>query len=167
MKIRPEILLCPNVPLPLHGTTPREIKGVRWWNVTRLKAYESTDYHCAACGVHKTKAKYHKWVEAHELYNYNYKIGRATLEEVVPLCYSCHSYIHSGRLEILLNSGYISAAKYNNIILHGDTILKAANLIKLLPPKEVANWEDWRLILDGKEHKGKFNSREEWRKYYK
>ncbi len=91
---RPEVLLCPNTPKPLHGVVPREIYGQSWWNKTREAAYRSTNYHCLACGVHKYQAKHRQWLEGHELYEINYVEGTSTYIETVPLCHFCHNSIH-------------------------------------------------------------------------
>src|SRR6185295_5669264 len=61
--LKPEILCHPHIPKPLHGVAPREIMGDDWWNSERQLVYASTDYHCAACGIHKSQAKKHEWLE--------------------------------------------------------------------------------------------------------
>jgi hypothetical protein len=66
------------------------------------EVYAKYDYHCIACGVHKTKAKKFKWLEAHESYSINYKKGICKIESIEPLCHYCHNFIHSGRLGMIL-----------------------------------------------------------------
>lgn len=161
-KLRPEILLCPNIPQPMHGVAPREILGRQWWDDTRKEAYKSTNYHCIACGVHKTLAKLRQWLEGHELYEINYRKGRMTYLETVPLCHCCHSYIHDGRLQMLLEAGKIHHSKFVTIIQHGDAVLYGAGLKKLTANERVElernrqlsgknpEWGDWRLVLNGK-----------------
>jgi len=69
------------------------------------------DYHCWACGIHKTSAKYHRWLEAHEVYDIDYGTGRVEMKEVCALCHSCHQYIHDGRMQKLFEQGKLSFEK--------------------------------------------------------
>ena len=103
MNLHPEILSQPNIPQPLHGLSPRVINGDAWWNATRKEVYARYDYHCIACGVHKTEAQGPKWLEAHEVYDFDYAKGIATVKSIEPLCHYCHNFIHSGRLEAIIN----------------------------------------------------------------
>ena len=121
---RPTLLSMPNVPKPLHGLNPRSIMGKERWDIARQEVYASTDYHCAACGVHKRDAKLHQWLEAHETYDIVYKAGVATLVEIVPLCHFCHNFIHSGRLRILARQRKVSANLVREIMSHGVDVLK-------------------------------------------
>ena len=120
---RPELLLHPNIPKPLHGVNPRNLLGQKWWNSVRTRAYLTHNYHCWACGVHKAKAKYHKWLEAHEVYQIDYENGRVELLEICALCHCCHNYIHDGRLQMMVMNGTISIKKYVDILTHGERII--------------------------------------------
>lgn len=191
MDLQPELLLHPNIPKPLHGLAPRTIKGEDWWNEQRQKAYSKNEYKCWACGVHKKEAKYHKWLEAHEIYNIDYNSGKVEFLDVCALCHSCHNFIHSGRMSSLFKKGEMSLDKVEDILEHGFKILIKNNL-KLNPfalkamhsvsiflyliynkyPKHKygkcsAKWEDFYLVLDGKKYKGKFKNFEEWQEFYK
>lgn len=173
-KRRPEILLHPNIPKPLHGLAPRNILGQSWWNKVRKEAYKSTDFHCIACGVHKDAAKSRKWLEGHEVYEINYEAGLARYMETVPLCNWCHSYIHDGRLKALLDANQIDHMRYAAIIQHGDSVLNKAGMSKpnrrsrdqefvaKLLETDIPDWGDWRLELDGELHPPKYKSYEEW-----
>ena len=164
----PEILLHPNIPKPLHGLAPRTLMGKEWWDKNRQIAYRSTDYHCIACGVHKKDAKYHQWLEAHEEYDIDYEDGTMTFKRLVPLCHSCHNYIHSGRMEALVRKGEMEKEKMEDILEYGDDVLKNAGIKrKDNIPNKIAQWEDWVLIFEGKRYKGKFKSFNEWQEYYK
>lgn len=167
-KRRPEVLLCPNVPKPLHGLAPRVVLGKDWWDVTRVAAYRSTLYHCIACGVHKSQAKEHKWLEGHETYHIDYLIGRMYYVETVPLCHYCHNYIHSGRMQSLVGAGLMDAGKYQHVINHGNKVIREAGLkhrAEYSGP-EPADWADWRLVIDGQEYGPAFKSFAEWCKSY-
>lgn len=149
--------------------------GSSWWNKVRKLAYKSTAYHCLACGVHKDNAKYHQWLEGHEVYKTDYKLGTLTFLYVAPLCHFCHNFIHDGRIENLLQQGKIHHHKYAAILKHGSEVLAKAKLVKpsraererkfLLAEArgEITPWENWRLIFEGKAYPPKFKSLEEWK----
>lgn len=190
MDLQPELLLHPNIPKALHGINPRTIKGDVWWNQQRQQAYRQNNYKCWACGIDKVQAKYHKWLEAHEMYNINYLTGSVTFTGICALCHSCHNFIHSGRLVSLFRKNEIDLVKIKDILQSGfDILVKnklSMNPFALVVAKEVAlpmffnyskykihkynkcniEWNDWRLIIDNKEYKGKFNSLKEWNSHY-
>lgn len=155
---RPEILLGPPIPEPMHGMAPRVVLGASWWNKTRQEAYKSTAYHCVACGVFKTDAKGRRWLEAHEVYETDYLLGRMVYVEAVPLCHYCHNYCHPGRMRALLEKGEMTHAKYAAVVQYGEAVLRAAKL--KLPDRNALNCketnytepDDWRLVIDGVEY---------------
>lgn len=136
--------------------------GKGWWDVERRRAYASTGYKCAACDTHKRDAHYHQWLEAHELYDIDYPKGRMTLKEIVPLCHCCHNYIHSGRMQALVDKGEMEEGKMNFILNRGNRLIEMAGLQKPDPPTVMAPWHKWRLVFSGKEHPPKFPSYEDW-----
>ena len=170
--VRPEILLHPNIPKPLHGTNPRTLLGKDWWDEKRQVAYEENNYCCWACGVHKLNAKYHKWLEAHECYEINYAEGKAEMVYISALCHSCHNYIHSGRMQMILGTTEMPPEKFTEILKHGDDIV--GEVLKTKPKNpfiigsifDTANWSDWKLVIDKKEYSGKFKDIEEWYNFY-
>jgi hypothetical protein len=185
MKLRPEILTHPNIPKPLHGINPRSIMGQEWWDLKRKEVYAKNNFRCIACGVHKNNAKKHKWLEAHEFYNINYKKGIVEIVSIESLCHFCHNFIHSGRLKAILGKDK-SLEEVRAILEHGFEILSQNNL-KCFPgtlslgknlfcntfgvvdykiPKSEAKWSDWLMIFEGKEFKSKFNSYENWQDFY-
>ena len=162
-KVKPELLLLPQIPKPLHGVAPRIILGSVWWNQTRQEAYRSTNYQCEACGVPKLSAAYHQWLEGHEVYRTDYVKGRLYYVRTVPLCHFCHNYIHVGRLQWLLDTGKIHHAKFVSIIQHGDQVLASAGLRR--PPVYngvIAPWSKWRLVLNRKHYKPLYPTYEDW-----
>jgi len=166
-KLRPEILLCPNVPKPLHGVAPRIVLGSTWWNKERRAAYASTDFHCTACGVSKYRALFRHWLEGHEIYRIDYALGRATYLETVPLCHACHNFIHDGRLGALLERGECTQSKYDATLRHGQNVLDSAGLARLgYYAGPMAAWQDWRLVIGEAEYPPRFQSYEEWERYW-
>lgn len=159
--------------------------GNSWWNIKRQEVYASSDYHCIACGVHKSEAKLHQWLEAHEYYRYNYAKGIARIESIEPLCHFCHNFIHSGRLASIVGKEK-SATEVRYILEHGFQIL-AQNKLQCFPftlelaqsleaetfgvtaytpPKKIAPWSKWKLIFEGKEYTPHFQTYEEWANHY-
>lgn len=177
--LRPEVLLCSNVPRPMHGVAPRVVLGAKWWNETRRDAYKKAAYHCIACGVHKSKARGHQWLEGHELYNVDYSKGLMVYLETVSLCHYCHSYIHDGRMLGLIEKGQYRHDKYKRVMQHGDQVLRDAGLKRLTYREreeivvdmalngKLAEWSKWRLVIEKKKYKPKFKSEYAWRQVFR
>lgn len=190
MNLQPEILLHPNIPKPLHGIAPRVIKGDDWWNSVRQTAYSKNDYHCWACGIHKNENKYHRWLEAHEIYEIDYCVGEVKFIDICALCHSCHNFIHSGRLWSIFLKNEVSKEKIEDILIHGFEVLKKNNLkmnsFALTVAKRInlsifekyikygfhrygislVGWNDWCMLIDGVKYKGKFKDFDEWNEFY-
>jgi hypothetical protein len=185
-KPKPEILTHPNIPKPLHGISPRTIMGDNWWNATRQEVYAKYDYHCIACGVHKFDGLGHKWLEAHEFWDINYKTGVCKIKSIEPLCHYCHNFIHSGRLQMIMGVEK-TEEEVKAILEHGLRILSEHKL-KCFPstllfaqemrcntykvkdysiPNVNIPWNKWKLVWNGEEYYSKFSSFEEWRMFYK
>lgn len=184
MNLKPEILSHPNIPLPLHGLSPRVINGDAWWNKVRQETYKKYDYHCLACGTPKILAKGHQWLEAHEYYDIDYKKGTMVCKEIVPLCHYCHNFIHSGRLLAVMGKEK-SVEEVRAILEHGFALLAQISLrafpgtialakqvgantfgVTAYAVKDCVSWEKWRFIWNGKEYFSKFKNVEELNKFY-
>lgn len=161
---RPELLLHPLIPPPLHGMSPRSIMGTQWWDVQRREAMAKNLYKCWACNIPKTKAKAHKWLEGHESYNIDWKKGICSLNEIVSLCHYCHNYIHRGRLEVLGVYGRVTQSFIDSVIKHGDNL--TAHLQKPSPITAMAAWKDWVLLIDGTPYPSRYENETEWATYY-
>jgi len=186
LKLKPEILTHPNIPKPLHGISPRTIMGDVWWDEKRKEVYASTDYHCIACSIHKTEAKKYQWLEAHEYWKIDYKTGVCKIESIEPLCHYCHSFIHSGRLKMIMGKEK-SKNEVVEILEHGFKILDD-NKLKCFPftlqlARELGaktfkvkayriningtiKWKDWKLIFDSKEYYSNFFNMSQWKTFY-
>lgn len=169
----PSLLTMPPMVKPLHGTAPRTIKGDTWWNETRQEVYKKNNYHCVACGVHKSNAKVHQWLEAHEYYEVDYVNTKYTLKDIIPLCHCCHAYIHYQRTNAMLISGKMSKRTFDTIMNHGDEVLKEIGINKsdiVLPeahyPELNGGWEKWYFEFEDQKHYSKFGSYEDWNDYY-
>lgn len=184
-ELHPEVLMHPNIPKPLHEVNPRNIMGKARWDVVRKEAYASTNYHCIACGVHKTQAKKYQWLEAHEFYDIDYQEGRVSIDRIIPLCHYCHNFIHSGRLYMIMGKEK-TEEEVIEILEHGFKILSDNGLDafpftvnfaesvgaethgvdrNFLPDVGPVEWGDWRLIWEGVEYPPKYTE-EEWREKY-
>lgn len=184
--LKPDILTHPNIPKPLHEVNPRNIMGQEKWNEVRQKVYAASDYHCVACGVHKSLAKGYQWLEAHEYYKIDYEMGRVEIESLQPLCHYCHNFIHSGRLKMIMGKEK-SEDEVIAILTHGFGVL-ARNNLKCFPftlefakslgvdtkgvapytqtADSFAEWGDWRLVWEGKEYPPKYKTYQAWLERY-
>ena len=190
----PELLTHPNIPKPMHGVNPRTAMGQKWWDDSRRRVYAEKNFRCFACGVHKTEADYHRWLECHEDYDIDYANGKMVLKRLVALCPACHGFIHSGRLYALATKGETHRRKALYILGRGLAILREAGLkpfpgtvlVHALltgadlseaeemaealgsdwPVGPIAPWAWWRLVIDGKEYPPKFASMAEWSEHY-
>lgn len=149
---RPELLLHPNIPKPLHGCAPRVVLGDQWWNEHRQEAYRTNNYCCWACGVPRSDALVHQWLEAHEAYDFDYSRGRLTLLEIVALCHLCHNFIHSGRLSMLNSSGEVTDEFVDQVTKHGKAVTRGLKRPKATDPRNVAKWSDWRMVIEGRDY---------------
>jgi uncharacterized protein (DUF983 family) len=163
--MKPEILVHPNIPKPLHGISPRTITGQEWWDVERKKAYANAGQKCEACGTARADAWPNKWLEAHEEYEYK-PDGRLIFKGLVCLCPACHKFIHSGLLEIKHDSGEIPTALYKKILKHGKDLLKKNHLQQRHKRRHDwcsgIEWKDFRMVFNGKEYGPSSNSYTEW-----
>ena len=194
--LRPEILVHPTIPKPMHGINPRTIKGKSWWDVVRKEAAAENNNCCWACGVHKSRAMFHKWLEGHECYDIDYETGRIEMRELTSLCHACHNFIHSGRVLSQCSSGIISPRRADKIFRHGFSILNDAgitphihsmlnfllfqnreseDIIAIIEDrgysvsdleKDDVAWQDWHLIVDGEKHFSPFKDYKAWYNYY-
>lgn len=169
-KPNPSILLQPGIVKPLHEVNPRTVMGWKWWDEKRREAYESTGFHCLACGGSRVV------LEAHEEYKINFKLHRYTLKSIVPLCHLCHAYIHFGRCEMEVRRGEMTRETFNTIAQHGDRLLSEAGLDKrshLLAlcggdidkfyPELDGSWSKWHLFIEGKKFFSLHKDVEEWK----
>ena len=169
---RPEILLHPQIPKPLHTLTPRTLKGKKWWDEKRHEAYKKYNYRCWACGIHGVK------LEGHEMYDIDFEKGCSTFVEVVALCHRCHMYIHGGMLTVLYEQGKVSREVFRAIIDHGNALLMDAMKMGKITKKQLqkyqkgaefpenVKWSDWHLIIEGEKFGSKFKSEAEWRIHF-
>lgn len=141
---RPEILQHPQIPGPLSGMNPRSILSREWWDTTRQAAYRANAYHCYACGGSPDDDPHKSQLDAHECYYINWKKAMATYIETVALCWSCHNFIHAGRLRSLVDVGKEEEDVLCSVLRHGMCVLQAADLLPY--------WRTWALAketLDG------------------
>lgn len=184
--LKPEILTHPNIPKPLHGINPRTIMG-KQWDIVRQQVYAKYNYHCVACGVTKENAKKLKRLEAHEYWDIDYMTGRCEVKSIEPLCYYCHSFIHSGRLQMIWQQDRISTEEVKDILEYGFWILSENNLKAFYQANDLAKiveadtylvdcyipkineklgWNDFYLVFNGKEYRSNFKNISEWKEYY-
>jgi hypothetical protein len=158
----------------MHGVNPRTIIGKKRWDKVRVRAYNRNNDCCWVCGVHRSRAPVKRWLEAHEIYDIDYKKGRMKLREIVALCRLCHSYVHRRRIEILVDKKKIQPKFLRRVLAHGERILNRtgakpwyneAKMEKGIASSKV-KWHKWHLIFEGKKYYSKFKGPNAWQSYY-
>ncbi len=146
-----EILTQTILPFSLHGINPRTIMGEAEWDKVKHRVQKESYHECMCCGRYIRHVP-GDWIETHEMYSIDLDKHEFQLTGFVGLCNECHSYIHQGRLRILLMQGKISFADYERIIQHGNQLLQRFGLAKKdLPPEEIEN-PDWYLLYNGEKY---------------
>ena len=160
-KTRPELLLHPNIPKPLHGVNPRTVLGDAWWKKEKGVVHNKYGNICWACG------ETHTVYNVHETYKIDYIKCTSTYIESVLLCVDCHMYVHSGLMERLVLTGKMTVDERNRRLDLGDKLIED---IDRLPDDYLVEckckWSEWRLVIDGKSHKPKFKCEREWAEFY-
>ena len=174
---RPDLLLHPNIPKPLHGLAPRTLmKPQRLWDELRRAAYAKNNYHCWACGAYRNfdlvANKFdddNGTLDAHEYYVIDYTEKTTEIKEIVALCKNCHNYIHSGRQNSIYDKGRLDEEDMWIVNTHGDSVLIDGGITPIHVIDEnlyKEEWNDWRLLFNGKEYKSKWKDYFDWYKHY-
>lgn len=163
-KARPEVLLDPPIPIPLSGTAPRVLLGDKWWDKERRAAKLKTGFHCIVC-------RDGGYLDCHERYEIDWLLGRATYIETVPLCFSCHSFIHQGYLKVSLEAGKITRQEMEDLLERGRDILRGAGLKR--PDDSIhkgwasVEWSDWRMVIAGEEYPPLYESLDDYKRNHR
>lgn len=178
----PHILEQPNIPRPLHGLNPRALMGKTKWDVMRRQVYRKHGYTCAACGVRAGEAKIRTGMEAHEHFRIDYGARRMTLIDMQPLCHACHSFVHSGLLEVRLAARKVSGETVATILGHGVGVLELsggkvpvpadylcrklglAHGLPLAKQPRTIRWGGWTMVWEGEVYRSRFPTEEHWRR---
>lgn len=153
----PAILFHPSIPRDLWGVNPRNLFGKENWDEQRKRCYLHIK-RCMACGFSPSKYKLphrygiqslqeqHKhnkdWLEAHEIFRYNYLNSTATFVGMASLCHLCHNYIHRERVRAIeeKKKRKTKTKYYQAVFNHGPLILSSvlpehrlhSNLIRMV-----------------------------------
>lgn len=165
---RPELLLHPQIPKPLHKLNLRSIVGKAEWDRIRNAAYAQHSDCCWACGSLRRQigptGKRATDLFAHEHFEFDYPKGEGRIVEVVALCIDCSNYIHIGQIKMLVQRGELPESELERISQHGGEVLKAAGLEKL--PNSyfgpVASWSDWHILYQGQRYPTPYRDYNEW-----
>jgi hypothetical protein len=174
--LKPQLLGQANIPKPLHGINPRTIMGAAKWAKHRQVIIQNNPY-CKGCGATNCI------LDLHEDYKIDYNNCTMKIKDYVPLCKSCHSFIHSGLLRVFISNKTVSVEAAKNILTHGFAICRVNNIsvfigtvelakqlnisidyIRSWTPKMKDSWTDWKLIYEGKEYPGM--SYAQWKSKY-
>lgn len=175
-ELNPQLLGQANIPKALHGINPRTIMGQAAWRNHRQQIIQNNPY-CKACGLDTLT------LDLHEDYKIDYNKCIMTLNDYVPLCKKCHSFIHSGLLTTLLAKQEITKEYVIDVLRHGLAICKQKQVsvfivgyslakhlevpvkgVRSWQPKNASKWGNWRLYYNGQYYKGM--TYEQWKNKY-
>ena len=176
-KLDPTVLGQPNMPKALHGINPRTIMGASKWRRFSLEQRTNRPY-CTSCGKEGCV------LDLHESYTIQYSTRTITINDYVPLCKNCHSFIHSGLLQVLVAQKKTSVSTARLILSSGFDIcqthkvkvfkgtvdfarslnVSTAGIRSWSPPMYDEGWGQWKLIFEEQEYLGL--TKEQWMKKY-
>lgn len=167
-ELRPELLLHPQMPKPLHGLNLRSIVAPSEWDRIRRAAYALHGDCCWACGERKRgigpTGRRNGDLFGHECFEFDYARGEGRIVEVVAICSDCSDYIHIGRIRMLIQEGVLPETEFDRISEHGSEILKRAGLSKLPLSYigEIAPWPEWHVFYQGQKYLTLFEDYNAW-----
>jgi hypothetical protein len=162
---KPSYLAEIAIPLALSGVNPRTILGKSEWREVAKKAKRLTNYHCKCCGIYTLDIPAEDNLEAHEVYEIDFKAKKATYKKTIPVCTLCHEVIHHRRIMRLFANGKYKKTRLRKLISHAAKLLPPDNP-KLLELKSIIAGATLEAILAAADHEaiGEFSS---WRLIYK
>jgi hypothetical protein len=83
------------IPRTTWGVNVRSMVSKDRWDVLRRMTYRRADYTCEVCGG---VGEEHP-VECHEVWGFDYTVGRQFLQGLIALCPNCHMVKHIGYAE--------------------------------------------------------------------
>ena len=136
-----EFLLQPKaLPESTHYLNLRSIVSKSKWDKIRKEIYKRANNKCQLCNGQGRKHK----VEAHELWNFDFKLKVQFLEDIIALCPNCHRIQHAFLLKLhddkkILNAQYVinhlnkitnKNYNYNNFFAEANSFFMKLNNIK-------------------------------------
>lgn len=146
-----ELLLHPTIPQEVAKISPNTLESKEWWDKKRVESYQLNNDKCHACGIHKSNDPYHNWLEAHQVFKYNFEEKYIEYIGISALCHRCHRFIHIG-----LCSKIDDDNKFNDVMSYGLENLSKIGLslydwkkLKLDISKRLETVIGWRVLYDG------------------
>lgn len=100
------------LPTTVHYQNIRNLIPRAAWDKIRKHVYEEANHVCELCGAKKR-------LEAHEIWNFDFKSKTQTLQNIVALCANCHRIQHANLLKLHSDKGIVNidlvVKHFNNI----------------------------------------------------
>jgi len=111
------------------------------------------------------------------MYEYRWEEHTLVFQGTMALCHACHNFIHSGRMQKMLEIGKLSRRVYGLIVAHGKGVLGRAGLEPYNDYPEsfladwraghAATWGKWKMVINGKEHYSPYKDLDEYEEAYR